>query len=263
MKHYLFTLLVLLVISKPVYAWGPLGHQAICDGAWRASSKSVQQRLGNTAKRMGYKTFAQACVWADHIRRQMRYDYLAPLHYMNVPRKTKTITEADCTKFWTQEPSCVSSAIDYYADRMTDNKLSVQERDEALLLVGHFVGDIHQPLHVSYQDDRGGTRYPLVFEGKPQSLHQLWDGDILYCGYSGSWKQLGRRLFKQSKAEGEQSRAESVAVWANESYQLTRLIYQNLEKQLPQSYCDTYHPLAMSRLQAASERLASLLVKLQ
>jgi S1/P1 Nuclease len=32
-----------------------------------------------------------------------------------------------------------------------------EERLEALEYLGHWVGDVDQPLHVSFQDDRGGN----------------------------------------------------------------------------------------------------------
>ena len=46
--------------------------------------------------------------------------------------------------------------------------------------MGHFVGDIHQPMHVGYPEDLGGNRHFLTFKnGKKTNMHKLWDGQII------------------------------------------------------------------------------------
>ena len=135
-----------LIMASSAYSWGSLGHQVVCDIAWRSSAPAVQRQLASAAKRMGYKTFAESCTWADKIKSQSRYDYLKPLHYMNVERHDSHVRSAACIN--RQPPQCVISAIEYYFDEVNDTILSQKERDEALLLLSHFVADIHQPLHV-------------------------------------------------------------------------------------------------------------------
>jgi S1/P1 Nuclease len=39
--------------------------------------------------------------------------------------------------------------------------------------LGHWVGDIHQPLHVSFKDDRGGN--DIKTTGCSPKLHAVWD----------------------------------------------------------------------------------------
>jgi len=44
----------------------------------------------------------------------------------------------------------------------------------ALKSLGHWVGDIHQPLHVSFLDDKGGNT--IRTSGQcPGNLHAVWD----------------------------------------------------------------------------------------
>jgi S1/P1 Nuclease len=40
---------------------------------------------------------------------------------------------------------------------LSSSSASEQERLEALKYLGHWDGDVHQPLHLSFQDDRGGN----------------------------------------------------------------------------------------------------------
>lgn len=252
LKRFLCFFLFVLPLSS-VYGWGPLGHQAVCDAVWRNSSPKKQRDLADAAKRMGFKTFAESCVWADKIRDQKSYAWLKPLHYVNVPPNTTRIDKPLCDEGNTDQPSCVGSAIPYFYQRLHNNDLSQRQRDEALLLLSHFIADIHQPLHVAYHHDRGGTRLPVQFEGKVLSLHSLWDGHILYCGTNLHWRDLGRQFAAELK--GRSGGQEHVSVWADESLQLTRLIYQHAQQPLSVDYCQQFHPLAMERLKMASQRL--------
>ena len=57
----------------------------------------------------------------------------------------------------------------------------------------HLVGDLHQPLHVGFLDDVGGTKTKITFEGKAQTLHELWDTGILETE-KGTARAIAKRL---------------------------------------------------------------------
>lgn len=260
-------LFVITFFSANSYSWGGLGHRIVCDIAWRDSSSEVKKILSQTAKRMGYKTFADSCVWADRIRKNASYDFLKPLHYINVPVSSSSVKSSQCLvgQKVSQKPRCVITAVDYYATRIRLPSLSQRQRDEALLLMSHFIGDLHQPLHVSYAYDRGGTAKKVIFEGKLLSLHGLWDSTLLYCQpfsadlpRSSSWKTIGRYLWNGGKKPDiSVISTYSIISWADESLAMTKSLYRDTDSQrLPNDYCRQYHPLAVERLRLAGFRLA-------
>lgn len=277
----------MLAFSHPAYSWGKLGHQVICDIAWHQSTPTTKQFLVASAKRMGYKTFADSCTWADSIKGNAHYDNLKPLHYVNVKRDQQSIARAACLSNQSHQvlPQCVLTAIPYYFNQINNKNYSQRQQDQALLLLGHFVGDVHQPLHVSYADDRGGTRRKVVYQGKLLSLHYLWDTQLLYCqsvnGKRPTWRSLGRQLAFQPhvKTIAAQASLKSAAIipgtvqhWGQESLEITRRIYAELSslkpvdgkgsgaaQRLPTRYCASHYPLALSRLQQAGIRLSQLL----
>ncbi len=244
-------------VANSAWSWGPLGHRAICDMAWRAGDAVTKDRLSASAKRMGYKTFATACLWPDHIRSKKKYDHLKPLHYMNVSRGLSEIPNNPCRDAHLKKPRCVLSAITYYEKRWRDKSLSLRQRDEALLLMSHFIGDIHQPLHVSFSDDRGGTLKRVIFNGKVISLHRLWDSNILRCKDNITWRKLGQNLYRQLR--GQEVTQRSPLAWAQESYEATQKIYQNIQRPLPESYCSEFNKIAVDRLGIAGLRLSAVL----
>ena len=256
-RLYSFLLLAQFLWVTPAYAWGQLGHQVICDAGWRLSPRDVRRELGKAAKRMGYGTFAEACVWPDRIRNKPRFHWTNFLHYVNVPKAADRVIEAPCLQDTFTKPTCVLTAINYFHQQISDQSLPQSERDEALLFLAHYVGDLHQPLHVSYKYDRGGTQTKVIFEGKLLSLHRLWDVEILTCSYHRSWRHLGKNVYRQVKKNRTEST--SVVNWADESLAITKVLYRQLSQRLDKGYCDRYHPIARERLNLAADRLAGLL----
>ena len=275
---FIFTFLAMLLLIAPnAYAWGQLGHQVVCDIAWRESSSALKRQLSNIARQMGYKTFAESCTWADQIKRYSRYDDLKPLHYLNVDRSQRQVKNASCLRrSQASKPRCVITAILQLQQQFEKNtKKNVLSHEQTIVFLAHLVGDLHQPLHISYADDWGGTKYKVVFNGKLQSLHRLWDTGLLYCqldslGRSSiSWRHLGKTLhqsaLRPSIQQGQVSEKiglPAVVSWADESLSITRDIYAQLDsKYLPKSYCDQFYPIAMERLRLAGYRLATLLAQ--
>ena len=53
------------------------------------------------------------------------------------------------------------------------------EKKTAQRNFAHLVGDIHQPLHAGFAEDRGGNSVEVRFNGRKETLHLLWDTALL------------------------------------------------------------------------------------
>ena len=47
------------------------------------------------------------------------------------------------------------------------------------MIIFHLIGDMHQPLHTGYPEDKGGNTIQLTFKGGGTNLHHLWDSDLI------------------------------------------------------------------------------------
>jgi hypothetical protein len=74
---------------------------------------------------------------------------------------------------------------------------SEEERLEALKYLGHWVGDVHQPLHVSFEDDRGGNEVGISGGLCNWNLHAVWDRCIIEQGLPGDPYALARQLLDE------------------------------------------------------------------
>lgn len=261
MFNKLFVLIVVSFIGIKASAWSGVGHQIICDIAWKESSSKIKAQLSKAADRMGYSSFASLCVWADHVRSDSSYDFLKPMHFVNAPKGASSIkVSRDCAtkSSWFQRsdalPNCVVTAIRYYSDRLQNDSLPQGDRDEALALVGHFIGDIHQPLHVDIKPNRGGTRTPITLKGRSHSLHQYWDKQVIGCGDYVRWRQLATDIRNSHNARF--SNTSKPLDWANESLKLSGAIYNRLNRRISQRACEVDQDLAYRQLHKAGVRLS-------
>jgi S1/P1 Nuclease len=96
--------------------------------------------------------------------------------------------------------NCIVEAATWYLTVLRSNDSPLAEKQIALDYLVHLVGDLHQPLHVGFLDDMGGTKVKVTFEGKAQNLHELWDTTILQTE-TGSARAIAKRLDEECSAD--------------------------------------------------------------
>jgi len=139
--------LAFLGSASPVWAWGDLGHRVICQIAFQElNDKARAEVVCLIALDERFQSFTDACTWFDHPRKR------AEEHFVNLPRSLQSITTTGCHGV----PKCLFTAIP--VDReVLRTSTDDQAKLASLKYLGHWIGDIHQPFHVSFADDRGGN----------------------------------------------------------------------------------------------------------
>lgn len=280
--------LVALAASKPSFALGKLGHQVVCQLAFEHLSLAKQTQIStllnvipkkhqhlinhyNYKKQDSPITFANACTWADAIKRLENFKAYSTWHYMNVPRNHINIRVNDCSK------NCLPQGILTHQRILAQtSKKNNWQQAQALLFLGHWLGDIHQPLHISFADDLGGNKVKFShLETKCNNLHSYWDECILYRGKHSKTKWLALLTTQWNQHSQPNWQAEQVWQWANESFQLvksTSFNYCHLNNQgncqkpntkirLPKNYFIQYQAVMEQRLLQAAQRLTKVLEK--
>jgi hypothetical protein len=259
-RSRILSCLCALMVTSTAAAWGPEGH--------RITGRIAGEYLSDKAKDavselLSGRTLADVAVWADDVRQEDAYQWTAPLHYVNVPRDARRIDmRRDC-----ENGMCVVGAIHHFAEVLQnkDGKRSRTEQREALKFIVHFIGDVHQPMHVSYRDDRGGNLLRVSFVNSPETnLHRVWDTDMIRLRLGDEqWSTLAREIqasiTKDQLARWRQ--ATTPVAWANESLTITRRIYSELPRsgELGRDYYEHYIGDVMTQLAAAGVRMADLL----
>ena len=160
-----------LAVSNHAEAWSSHGHRVVGHLAefelTDTAREQVRALLGHD------RDLGDVGPWADWVRDDR--PATAPLHYINGPTDRLVPREDD---FALQQGN-VYSAMLGYAERLADTERPERERREALKFLVHFIGDVHQPLHAGFAEDRGGNTIAAVYQGELTSLHRYWDHDIL------------------------------------------------------------------------------------
>lgn len=248
--------------NAQTFAWGSAGHAIVCDIAWQNLTVKTRSWIEPLYKEKGFYSFAESCNWADQIRSDSRYDYLGPMHYVNLP---KNANEYSKKTIICGEKSCITEAILENIQRLQKEEKNLSQ---FLLLLSHFVGDIHQPLHVSYAEDWGGNKVKRLVLDKngnrvESNLHRIWDSWLLQRLGMTNWVQSATTLNDEIKPENKalwQSQKD-VHLWAEESYSKVREIYSELDdnKIINTDYATRNREFIRNRLQQAGIRLAEIL----
>ena len=253
--------LAVLVAAAPAWAWGPLGHRIVADLAAAGLTPRARAQVGTLLASEHARSLADIANWADEIRDAPSYGELgretAPLHYVNMHGSCDYKPALDCP-----DGQCVVGAIDHYAAILGNRRLPLHERAQALNFVVHFVGDVHQPLHAGYKDDRGANDYQVRFEGEGGNLHRVWDSGLLSTRHLGA-REYAALLQKQGPVTLPapiEPFADRPAQWAEESCRIVmnRGVYP-WGHIISDDYIARERPIAERRLRLAGVRLADLL----
>ena len=85
---------------------------------------------------------------------------------------------------WASHDTAFARIVTYFATIRARARDELERGSDLKFLV-HLVGDIHQPLHASTDQDRGGNCVAIVFAtnagpmSQPTELHTTWDRGIL------------------------------------------------------------------------------------
>jgi len=264
MRYILLAALSLVSLCGEARAWGDTGHKIVCEIAFRLAQPDTRAAVRKLIRSdTEFDTFSESCVFPDHPRKR------ASEHFLNLPRTSHGLTADECP----QAGKCVLTAI------LNDSKILSSKAEKpadkllALKFLGHWVGDIHQPLHVSFEDDRGGNNISVSGECSGK-LHSTWDTCLVESAVGADVSDAATDLVDAITPEMiTKWNASDPRDWANESFAIAEAIKTGYcvmhgpSCDLPSSaavtvdaaYLKANEPVVKEQLQKAGVRLARLL----
>nr|WP_043603017.1 S1/P1 nuclease [Novosphingobium sp. Rr 2-17] len=212
------------LVSTPVFAWGSLGHRTVGAIAFAnvqpGTRAAIRRLLAHQAEidtpQCKMSTIEDASTWPDCIKgERWRWAYQNSWHYHDQPVCGTFNLKANC-----RDGNCATAQIDRDAKLLADRKLAPVLRLEALAFLVHFVGDVHQPLHIGENEDQGGNAVKADYGIAPgRNLHSIWDGVLAERAITSARPPLVRVYSKAEKAALATGGTED---WARESYEISR-----------------------------------------
>ncbi len=254
-----FLFIFVFFSSMNVSAWWDTGHRMVCDQAYELLTLSAITAIDPLIEEHG--SFGQACLWADWIKGD-RKDTRS-WHYINLPDEEQNTYKAECPK-----NGCLFSAFYKQMDILQDSSVPFSQREEALWFIGHFVGDVHQPMHVGFPEDRGGNGHMLTFSnGTKTNMHKIWDGQIiehmeLLYGKDYLLNQVIQKINKLS----QNVHSEEIESWAQESRNIAMqesVGYRNNALEVAtDKYMESHFDIIQERIALGAIRLSQILNRL-
>ncbi|KAG4907501.1 hypothetical protein AAZX31_20G104700 [Glycine max] len=182
MEYYKIQLVVivsLMIVLPNTQGWGEDGHAIICRIAQSRLSDSAANAVKNLLPEYAQNDLGNVCSWADRVRFYLHWS--APLHFADTPDNLCNYQyDRDCKDQDGVKGRCVVGAIKNYTDQLLDYGKNTQNNlTQALMFLSHFMGDVHQPLHVGFTSDRGANSINVHWYTRKQNLHHVWDVNII------------------------------------------------------------------------------------
>ena len=260
-KALVAAFVILVASNVSALAWGYEGHRIIAEIAEQFLEPEIAHRVRDLLAIENHTTLAEVSTWADEIRPQ--HPETRRWHFVSIPIHPNAgeLSGYDAVRDCPQQ-ECVVAKIEEFERVLADPQASGRQRLEALKYVVHFIGDVHQPLHASNNDDRGGNDVAVTFMGQQANLHAVWDSGIIGPAVKGDERAYALLLAGDiTLVERQQWSAGNAVSWANESYSIAvRVIYGQLPHSgsLPDSY-ETGALPSESATSRAGVRLAMVL----
>lgn len=251
--------LLFLVFTNGLYqfafGWGEYGHKVVAAIAERLVAPETKNEIRSI---LGDNTsLVDIATWADEIRR--RNSVTAKWHYVDMPKESNEyVPERDCPK-----GKCLIESIENFRNVLSDKRASKDKREKALKFLVHFIGDLHQPLHCGYPEDRGGNEIIIKFFTKKSNLHEVWDEDILLWNKIEFKAYVEKQIKRTTPNIVETLKKGTVLDWFYESRNLLKNhVYAfGSDKRLGQEYCNKNRPVIHDQLLKAGIRLSGVLDK--
>ena len=169
-KH--FITITLLGISITAMAYDAVGHRIVADIAYTNLTERARTQLDSL---LGKRGIIYKSTWADEVRSDSTYKYSYQWHYQNLDDSLTVFDFKELLDKPKMEGNHLFFAIDTLTTRLIKNRGDL----EALKFLVHFVGDLHQPMHLGRLADLGGNKVSTKWFGRTINLHSLWDSSLI------------------------------------------------------------------------------------
>jgi len=242
------------LIATSSYAaedWGPTGHRAVGEIAQSYLSPEVKLIIEDI---LDGQSLALVSTFADEIKSDERYKAFSPWHYVNFP------FESTYEKSPKSEKGDIIVAIKKCVDVLKSKDASKDDKAFYLKMLVHFMGDLHQPLHVGLAEDRGGNTFQVQWFDEGVNLHWVWDEKIIEK-FGMTYTELAQNTNKLSQEELDAIQKGSVEDWMYESRNLCLDVYDHTKvgDKLSYDYMYRYTHVVRNQLQKGGIRLGKML----
>jgi hypothetical protein len=243
----------LLLSSLASFGWGQKGHDVT---AYIAECNLTPATLDSVSSLLDGKSMVYYANWMDNASYTEPYAYTKTWHYKNIDAHER-YEDAHMN-----EKGDIVKALENQISILRDRNVPKDEKALALKMVMHFLGDIHQPMHMGHASDLGGNLCKVNFFGEDSDLHTVWDTMLPEAAHKWSYtewrEQLDRPGNEDAKALVKDGTPQS---WGKETYGICSEVYDATPEGtgISYDYVAQWTPVVENQLLKGGLRLADIL----
>lgn len=244
--QFIALLLVITILPVKSFAWGKKGHSIVAEVAFNYLDANTKSNL---LKYLDGMSIEDAANWMDNMRDDHSYDYMKPYHYVNF-EKGSIVKVSPGNNLLSILTNTINDLKNY-------KSLAKEEVKTKLCILFHLIGDLHQPLHVGYGDDKGGNTMQINYNGYGTNLHSFFDSGIIKAKDITLQDCLKSNKFSSTEIKNIQYI--NVSEWATQSRSNLDEIYNFSGHIVSEEYVNKNATIIENQLLKSGIRLASVL----
>lgn len=249
-RIFIANLLLLSFLSA--LAWGQKGHDVTCYIAEQHLTPAARAAVDSLFEGKSMVYWAN---WLDNASHSDEYAYTKTWHYKNV-NADETLENA-----YMNPSGDVLTAIRAQSETLANPDAPFSEKQLALKILVHIVGDLHQPMHMGHASDLGGNRIKVKYFGSTKNLHSIWDSSLPESAHKWSYTEWQQQLDRLSPEKTRAVISGSLDDWARQNLIIADRVYRAMPPEAEISYDEVaaWTPVIEQQLLNGGLRLAHLL----
>lgn len=215
MKKYIL-IAAMAVTPLLAAAWGQKGHDVV---AYIAQQHLTPAAADSVADLFNGRSMVYWANWLDNASHRPDYAYTKTWHYKNIEGGVP-YAEARL-----EPKGDVVTAVREQIAILSDSVSTRGQKELALKIIVHCVGDMHQPMHMGHLSDRGGNNHKVKFFDHDSNLHSIWDGSLLSSAHSWTYTEWQDQIDRLTPEQEAVETAGNVDDWAEQTYSITSRVY--------------------------------------
>lgn len=242
-------IIITLLWNGAAFGWGKTGHRVVGEVAQLELSEDGKKFVSSI---IGNESLAQISNYPDFLRSDPKMKKYNSWHYINI-KKNQTFK-----KYTPSKKGDILVGIKTCLNKLKKSSIALKEKRFYLSYLVHLVGDLHQPLHVGFNKDKGGNLVKLKWFGAKVNLHQIWDEKLIDM-QELSYTEYTKFLFNIYSNKSVYLAGE-IKDWAQESHDYAKEVYNYDKKRYWEYHYNFAHKKMLDqRLYQAGRRLAVMI----
>lgn len=243
---------LLICNSLSGLGWGQKGHDVT---AFVAESHLTPVTLQAVDSLLDGRSMVYWANWLDNASHNDEYAYTKTWHYKNIDEGVKYVNAP------VNPDGDIVIALREQIKTLSNPKTSKEDKNLAMKILVHLMGDLHQPMHMGHASDRGGNSVGVKFFGKPANLHSIWDSSLVESAHKWSYSEWQQQIDGLREEDEIMLVSGNIDDWGARCYEVAKVIYKYFPEGKNVSYNEVaeWSPVIEDQLLMAGLRLAHIL----